>query len=146
MEVGPLGLVMSLETGKWVWRPGGGVRRRRRRNFLIGESIGQTSQTQKLAILGLKCPLRSQIILIHPKSFFSKPEIILLKPEIGLSRLGDGGTGFVWSKTISFIIRPKNEYIHERVTVVEIKSALGPVLIINCYLTTFSLVRISFHT
>ena len=43
-----------------------------------------------------------------------------------------GGTGFIWSKTISSIIRPKNDYNHDRVTVIEISSALGSIIVINC--------------
>ena len=49
-----------------------------------------------------------------------------------------GGTGFIWSKSISSILRPTNEYNHERVTVVEIELSLGPILIINCYLPYFN--------
>ena len=49
-----------------------------------------------------------------------------------------GGTGFIWSKSISSIIRPKNNYQHKRVTVIEIDSAVGSIIVINCYMPFFN--------
>ena len=49
-----------------------------------------------------------------------------------------GGTGFIWSKTISSLVKPRNEYNHERITVLEINSSLCPILVINCYLPYFN--------
>ena len=57
-----------------------------------------------------------------------------------------GGTGFVWSKSISSIIRPKNNYTHDRVTVIEISSALGSIIVINCYLPYFNINNIASQT
>ena len=48
-----------------------------------------------------------------------------------------GGTGFVWSKQLSSSIKPRPEYRHERVTVLELSSSVGSVLVINCYLPFF---------
>ena len=49
-----------------------------------------------------------------------------------------GGTGYIWSKSISSIVTPRTEYTHDRVTVIEISTAVGPLLIINCYLPYFN--------
>ena len=49
-----------------------------------------------------------------------------------------GGTGFLWSKNISSNVRPRTEYYHERVTVLQINTNRGPVIIINCYLPFFN--------
>ena len=48
-----------------------------------------------------------------------------------------GGTGFVWTKSLSSSIKARNEYQHERVTVMEISSNAGPLLIINAYMPYF---------
>ena len=45
-----------------------------------------------------------------------------------------GGTGYVWTKGLSPSIKPRLEYRHERVTVLEIQSSVGPIIVINCYL------------
>ena len=49
-----------------------------------------------------------------------------------------GGTGFIWSKCVASVIKPKIEYLHERITVIEISSSVGSILIINCYLPYFN--------
>ena len=48
-----------------------------------------------------------------------------------------GGTGFVWTKTLSPSIKPRTEFLHERVTVLELNSTAGSILVINCYLPYF---------
>ena len=48
-----------------------------------------------------------------------------------------GGTGYVWNKSISNSLKPRCEYVHERVTVLEITTNIGPVLLINCYMPYF---------
>ena len=45
-----------------------------------------------------------------------------------------GGTGYIWNKIISNSVKPRSEYVHERVTVVEIYTNIGSVLCINCYM------------
>ena len=45
-----------------------------------------------------------------------------------------GGTGFVWSKSISSSIRPRSDYRHDRVTVLEVTSTIGTIIIINVYM------------
>ena len=42
-----------------------------------------------------------------------------------------GGTGFIWSKSLSESIKPRPEYCHDRVTVVEITANVGSILIIR---------------
>ena len=44
-----------------------------------------------------------------------------------------GGTGFLWNKKHSNCIKPRVEYVHERVTVLEIVDNHGPILCINAY-------------
>ena len=48
-----------------------------------------------------------------------------------------GGTGFLWSKAVSQSIKPRTNYQNDRVTVLELNSSAGPILIINCYLPYF---------
>ena len=48
-----------------------------------------------------------------------------------------GGTGYVWAKSLSSAIMPRGEYRHDRVTVLEISSNRGSILIINAYLPFF---------
>ena len=48
-----------------------------------------------------------------------------------------GGTGFVWTKTLSSAIRPRTEFRHDRVTVLELQSSIGSIFLINCYLPFF---------
>ena len=48
-----------------------------------------------------------------------------------------GGTGYIWSKSIASVLKPRTEYIHERVTAVEISSSIGSIVIINCYMPYF---------
>ena len=47
-----------------------------------------------------------------------------------------GGTGFIWTKTLA--AKPRCEYRHERVSVIEIATNIGVVLIINCYMPFFN--------
>ena len=49
-----------------------------------------------------------------------------------------GGTGFLWAKELSGSIKPKPEYDHERVTVMEVRSSIGSLLVINVYLPYFN--------
>ena len=48
-----------------------------------------------------------------------------------------GGTGYVWSKILSNSIKPRSEYVHERVTVLELHASIGSILLINCYMPFF---------
>ena len=48
-----------------------------------------------------------------------------------------GGTGFVWTKTLSLAAKPRCEYRHDRVTVLEVSSNIGSILLINCYMPYF---------
>ena len=48
-----------------------------------------------------------------------------------------GGTGFVWSKSISSSIKCRTDYRHDRVTVLEVSSNIGTILIINVYMPFF---------
>ena len=49
-----------------------------------------------------------------------------------------GGTGFIWSKSLSGSVRPKPQYCHERVTVLEVSTSIGLILIINVYMPYFN--------
>ena len=49
-----------------------------------------------------------------------------------------GGTGFIWSKSLSESIKPRPEYCHDRVTVVEITANVGSILIINVYMPYYN--------
>ena len=44
-----------------------------------------------------------------------------------------GGTGFLWNKNFSYSIKPRVEYKHERVSVLEINDHFFPILCINVY-------------
>ena len=44
-----------------------------------------------------------------------------------------GGTGFLWNKKYSLVIKPKIEHRHDRVTVVEINDKRNPIIVINAY-------------
>ena len=48
-----------------------------------------------------------------------------------------GGTGFIWTRTLSSSIKTRCEYSHDRVTVLEISSNIGSILIINVYMPFF---------
>ena len=48
-----------------------------------------------------------------------------------------GGTGYVWSKILSNSIKPRSEYVHERVRVLELHASIGSILLINCYMPFF---------
>ena len=45
-----------------------------------------------------------------------------------------GGTGFLYSKTLSRSVRPCSKYVHERVSVMELASKRGTILLVNAYL------------
>ena len=49
-----------------------------------------------------------------------------------------GGTGFVWSKTLSSAVKLRGEYRHERVTVLQIDAKIGTILLINVYMPYFN--------
>ena len=49
-----------------------------------------------------------------------------------------GGTGFVWSKSISTVLKPRTEYSNDRVTVIEINTSIGSILVINCYMPFYN--------
>ena len=49
-----------------------------------------------------------------------------------------GGTGFLWSKDLSSAIKPMPQYVHERVTVMEVNSSIGSLIIINAYMPYFN--------
>ena len=57
-----------------------------------------------------------------------------------------GGTGYVWSKNISNSIKTRREYIHERVTVLEISTNIGSILIINLYMPYYDRTNIESQT
>ena len=45
-----------------------------------------------------------------------------------------GGTGFIWNKKYSLAVKPRLDYKHERVTVLELNSNDGRILLINAYM------------
>ena len=45
-----------------------------------------------------------------------------------------GGTGFIWNKRYSLAIRPRLEYKHDRVTVLEISDKDSRILFLNAYM------------
>ena len=45
-----------------------------------------------------------------------------------------GGTGYIWNKKYSLVVKPRLEYKHERVTVLELNSNDGRILLINAYM------------
>ena len=49
-----------------------------------------------------------------------------------------GGTGYIWNKCLSNSIKPRCEYVHDRVTVMEVKTNIGSLLLINCYMPYFN--------
>ena len=49
-----------------------------------------------------------------------------------------GGTGFVWSKSISTVLKPRTDYYHDRVSVLELNTSVGSILVINCYMPYFN--------
>ena len=50
-----------------------------------------------------------------------------------------GGTGYLWSKSISAAVKPRTEYQHERVTVLQVESSQGTIIIINAYMPFYDL-------
>ena len=57
-----------------------------------------------------------------------------------------GGTGNVWSKSLSNSIKTRCEYTHERVTVLEITTNIGSVLVINCYMPFYDVRNVESQT
>ena len=49
-----------------------------------------------------------------------------------------GGTGFLFSKNLSLSIRPRTQYNHERVTVMELSTDKGVILLINAYMPFYN--------
>ena len=45
-----------------------------------------------------------------------------------------GGTGFLWNKKLATSLKPRQEYQHERITVLEILNSRNTILCINAYL------------
>ena len=45
-----------------------------------------------------------------------------------------GGTGFLWNKKLASSLKPRQEYQHERITVLEILNSRNTILCINAYL------------
>ena len=60
-----------------------------------------------------------------------------MQSEVRLGR-PFGGTGFIWNKKYSIAIRPRLEYKHERVTVLELNATDGKILLINAYMPYFN--------
>ena len=60
-----------------------------------------------------------------------------MKTVMGTRILGGrpfGGTGFVWNKSLSSSVKPRGDLRHDRITVLQVSSNVGDVLIINCYM------------
>ena len=57
-----------------------------------------------------------------------------------------GGTGFVYSRSLSLSLRPCPQYTHERITVMELSTAGGTILLINIYLPFYDTRNISYNT
>ena len=49
-----------------------------------------------------------------------------------------GGTGFLWNRKYAQSIRPRTEYKHDRVSVLQVDAADGPLLCISAYMPYFS--------
>ena len=49
-----------------------------------------------------------------------------------------GGTGYIWNKKFSLSLKPRLEYKHDRVTVIEMNDKRGKILLINAYMPYFS--------
>ena len=49
-----------------------------------------------------------------------------------------GGTGFIWNKRYSLAVKPRLEYKHERVTVLELNDKDGKILLINAYMPYYN--------
>ena len=45
-----------------------------------------------------------------------------------------GGTGFLYSRNLSLSVRPLTQYIHDRVSVMELSTSHGTIILINAYL------------
>ena len=44
-----------------------------------------------------------------------------------------GGTGFLFSRNLSLSLRPLTNYVHDRVSVMELSTSRGVILLINAY-------------
>ena len=53
-----------------------------------------------------------------------------------------GGTGFLWHKKYSLALKPRLEYKHDRVTVLEINDKYGRILLINAYMPFYNVNKI----
>ena len=57
-----------------------------------------------------------------------------------------GGTGFLWDKKLAYSVKPRIEYKHERVTVLEITDSHFPILCINVYFPHYDTSKVVEHT
>ena len=57
-----------------------------------------------------------------------------------------GGTGYIWSKSLSKSIKTRREYIHERVTTLEVTTSIGSILLINLYMPYYDSSNIETQT
>ena len=57
-----------------------------------------------------------------------------------------GGTGFLWNKNLSNSLQPRQEYKHDRVSVLEVLDSRNTVLIINAYLPYYNSSKVTEHT
>ena len=57
-----------------------------------------------------------------------------------------GGTGFLWNKNLSDSLRPRQEYKHDRVSVLEIVDSRNTILIINAYLPYYNNSKVAEQT
>ena len=53
-----------------------------------------------------------------------------------------GGTGFLWHKQFSLALKPRLEYKHDRVTVMEINDKEGKIILINAYMPFYDASKI----
>ena len=56
-----------------------------------------------------------------------------------------GGTGFLWNKKLSNCLKPRVEYAHERITVLEIEDMNGSILCINAYFPYYNTSKVAEH-
>ena len=57
-----------------------------------------------------------------------------------------GGTGFIYSKKLSLSVRPAMQYIHDRVSVMELASSNGSIFLVNAYLPFYDTRNIQSQT
>ena len=60
-----------------------------------------------------------------------------MEKEVRLGR-PFGGTGFLWNKSLSMAIKPRIEYKHERVSVLELNGTNEKILIVNAYMPYYN--------